>query len=125
MERLAEEDDISVVHHVKSSLTPRGSDMFFTVDTNQRIEWIDRESLNAENIDESVENLSKQSKQTQAAELLRVVLSDGPVKATEIQNFFKGEDISEQTFVTTKKALDINSVKKDGVWYWQLPDRND
>ena len=63
----------------------------------------------------------RMSKQAQAAELLRIMLADGPLKASEVQALFKRENISEKTIMLTKKALGIQSSRKDGVWYWQLP----
>ena len=61
------------------------------------------------------------SKQAQAAEVLKVMLADEPMKASEVQALFKRENISEKTLLITKKNLGIRSVKRDGVWYWQLP----
>ena len=117
------DDTVSVVRHVKSSLSSKGKDLFFTVDSGRRIEWINQESIDSENMNDSSEYFARQNKQEQAANLLKVILADGPIKASEVQGLFRDEDISERTILITKKALGIHSVRKDGVWYWQMPDR--
>ena len=53
--------------------------------------------------------------------LLKVMLKDEPLKSSEVQALFKRENISEKTLFITKKNLGIRSVKRDGIWYWQLP----
>jgi len=122
VEHHPDDDSISVVHHVKSSLTPRGNDLFFTIDADRKIEWLDGDCIQSE-ISEDVQPI-RYSKQAQAADLLRVLLADGPIKATDIQQFFINENISERTILMTKKALGIHSVKREGVWYWELPMNN-
>ena len=114
-----DDSGVRVLHHIKSSLTARGSDLFFTIDPQRRIQWLDVES----NSSPEVLDLPtpKMSKQARAAEMLMVLLKDGPVKASEIQNLFSRSKISERTLLSVKKDMGIRSIKKDGVWYWQLP----
>lgn len=124
IERISGEDEITTLQHVKSSLAPRGRELFFTIDSKSCIEWIEHESIPTDDQEIYGEITVKRSKQMQAAEILHEMLADGPIKATQIMDLFKNEKISERTVMMTKKALGINSVKKDGVWFWQLPDRN-
>ena len=121
VERL-QNDSISVIHHVKSSLSPKGRDLFFTIDASRKVEWLDidpdKYSGNDVAIDEAQEKMTKQSR---AADILRVMLADGPVAVSEIHALFNKEKISERTIINTKKLMGIKSIKKDGVWYWQIP----
>ena len=121
VERL-QNDSISVIHHVKSSLSPKGRDLFFSVDASRKLEWLDidpdKYSGNDVAIDEAQEKMTKQSR---AADILRVMLADGPVAVSEIHALFNKEKISERTIINTKKLMGIKSIKKDGVWYWQIP----
>lgn len=113
LDRLTEDDSIAVIHHIKSSLAAKGKDLFFTVDCNSCLTWIDPGSPDVQN--------ERPTKQTQTAQWLKLILSDGPVRATDILEHLKKEGISERTIQSVKKALDIRSVKKDNSWYWQLP----
>ena len=121
VERL-QNDSISVIHHVKSSLSPKGRDLFFSIDASRKLEWLDidpdKYSGNDVAVDEAQEKMTKQSR---AADILRVMLADGPVAVSEIHNLFNKEKISERTIINTKKMMGIKSIKKDGVWYWQIP----
>lgn len=121
VERLPDDDNISALHHVKSSLSPKGKDLFFTIDSTRKLEWLDIEVSSDGNIDYSPEAQERMTKQARAADILRVMLADGPVPVSEIHTMFNKENISERTIMNTKKMLGIKSQKKDGVWYWQLP----
>ena len=115
-------DSISVIHHVKSSLSPKGRDLFFSIDASRKLEWLDidpdKYTNNNVAVDEAQEKMTKQSR---AADILRVMLADGPVAVSEIHKLFNKEKISERTIINTKKMMGIKSIKKDGVWYWQIP----
>lgn len=114
-----DEPGIMVLHHVKSNLTQKGKDIFFTIDSQRRIQWIDREME-----DVLHDHTRKMNKQEQAAETLRIMLESEPIKASEIQALISRTGISERTIMSAKKNIGIRSVKKDGVWYWQLPIKN-
>ena len=121
VERL-QNDSISVIHHVKSSLSPKGRDLFFSIDASRKLEWLDidpdKYSGNDVAVDEAQEKMTKQAR---AADILRVMLAEGPVAVSEIHAVFNKEKISERTIINTKKMMGIKSIKKDGVWYWQIP----
>jgi len=116
-----QEEAISVIHHVKSSLSPKGRDLFFSIDSSRKLEWLDIDPEDYESNDASYYVQEKMTKQARAADILRVMLSDGPVAVSEIHTLFNKENISERTIMNTKKQMGIKSVKKDGAWYWQLP----
>lgn len=116
-----QDDAISVIHHVKSSLSPKGKDLFFSVDATRKLEWLDIDPDKYEGSQLSYDIQEKTTKQARAADILRVVLADGPVAVSEIRTMFNKENISERTIMNIKKQMGIRSIKKDGGWYWQLP----
>ena len=122
IEEVSDEPGIMTIHHVKSSLAPKGRDLFFTIDHDRCIQWIERDQSDEMPTSEELGvSIMKMSKQAQAAEVLKVLLKDEPMKSSEVQALFKRENISEKTLLLTKKNLGIRSVKRDGVWYWLLP----
>lgn len=121
IEESDEEPGIKVMHQIKNSLAPKGRDLYFTIDSDRCIHWVERDDSGELPSPEDMEGAVKMSKQAQAAEVLKVMLADEPMKASEVQALFKRENISEKTLLITKKNLGIRSVKRDGVWYWQLP----
>lgn len=120
VERL-QDDTISVIHHVKSSLSPKGRDLFFSIDASRKLEWLDIDPGKYSDNDVAFEVQEKMTKQSRAADILRVMLAEGPVAVSEIHTQFKRENISERTIMNTKKMMGIRSIKKDGAWYWQIP----
>lgn len=116
----AEDSEVRILRHIKSSLTAKGKNLYFSIDGRKCIRW-----LSEDDFDESGELVSpandKKKKQDIAAEELLVILANGPVRSSDIQTFFRKEGISEKTVLLAKKMLDIQSFKKDSVWFWQLP----
>ena len=116
VERMPEDDSIVIVRQVKSSLAPKGNDQYFTKGPKGGISWLERSATDGLPVVPA-----KTRKQNQVADMLRSILSKGPVKAIEIQAIFEREHISQRTALATKKLLEIRSIKKEDAWYWQLP----
>lgn len=116
-----QDDAISVVRHVKSSLSPKGRDLFFSIDASRKLEWLDIDPEKYENSDSSCFLQEKVTKQARAADIISVMLADGPVAVSEIHAVLDKENISERTMVNMKKQMGIKSIKRDGAWYWQFP----
>ena len=114
-----EKSGIRVLHHIKSSLTPKGRDLYFSIDSRRCLQWHE-ESKTADPVESEISPLEK-SKQAQAAEILLFMLKSAPVKATDAQALFTGLDISRRTLLYVKKELGIRSARRDGIWYWYLP----
>ena len=111
-----------VIHQIKNSIAQKGRDRYFTIDGQQCVQWIERDdSGELPSLEEFGANTAKMSKQAQAAEILKVVLSENPMKVSEVQALFSKENFSGKTLLLAKKALGIRSVKKEDAWYWQLP----
>lgn len=121
VDRLEDNDSISIVHHVKSSLSPKGRDLCFSIDPNRKLEWLDIDLSKHSKSDIVYEEQEKMTKQTRAADILRVMLDNGPVAVSEIREYFSKENISERTIMNTKKMMGIQSIKKDNGWYWLFP----
>lgn len=122
IEESVEEPGIMVLHQIKNSIAQKGRDRYFTIDGQRCIQWVERDdSGELPSPEELSAHMTKTSKQAQAAEILKVVLAEEPMKASEVQALFLRENISGKTLLIAKKNLGIRSVKKDGVWYWQLP----
>ena len=113
IERLPEDEDIAVIHHVKSSLTQKSKDVYFTLDANHRVEWLEQPFEVPPD---------KSTKQMIATSILKMRLANGPAKATDILEELKKEGIGERTIHQVKKQLEIRSVKRDTAWYWLLPE---
>ena len=110
---LPEDEDIAVIHHVKSSLTQKSKDVYFTLDANHRVEWLEQPFEVPPD---------KSTKQMIATSILKMRLANGPAKATDILEELKKEGIGERTIHQVKKQLEIRSVKRDTAWYWLLPE---
>ena len=113
IERMPEDEEIVVIHHIKSSLTSRNKDVYFTLDEHGRVEWLEQPFG---------PRSDKSTKQLIASNLLKACLANGPTKATDILERLKSEGISERTIHQVKKQLEIRSIKRDSAWYWLLPE---
>ena len=120
-----EDSEMRVMHHVKSSLAPRGKDLFFNLDANSGIQWVNDDEPETPQTCESAVYDLKMNKQEQTAKMLRDLLRNGPVKASDIRLAFSSDEISERTLMLTKKYLGIESFRKGGAWYWKIPGNND
>ena len=67
-------------------------------------------------------NKSSPSARDEAKKFLTDILANGPVPATEIEDAANGNAISKRTLERAKRELGITAEKKNGQWYWRLPD---
>lgn len=118
---VCEDTETRILRHVKSSLAPKGRELFFVIDSNVGIQWLDIEAIENPVISPIGTYAEKMNKQEQTAEMLRTILRDGPVKASDIKLAFNNADVSERTLMLTKKFLGIESFRKSGTWYWAMP----
>lgn len=119
------DSETRVLSHIKSSLAPKGKDMFFDIDPEAGIKWLESNTAEERALSVSDRDYTKPTKQERAAEILRFMLSDGPLKATDILAAFKNEGISEKTLTMTKKFMGIESFRKSGNWFWRMPKQED
>lgn len=118
IDRTEDDPDVLVLRHIKSSLAYRGSNAYFEIDENNRIQWIEKGEADS---DIPFDSSLKLNKQEHVASILMTMLESGPVKASDIHSLFQQKSISERTANIAKKTLGIHSVKRDGIWYWELP----
>ena len=118
LETSEDDPDVIVLRHVKCSIAPRGPDQFYYISEDHRIHWLERQA----DMGNQKSPIFKINKQQQAAEMLRLILASGPRRVSEVQASFGIKDISSATLFLAKKNLGIRSVKRDGTWYWELPD---
>lgn len=60
-----------------------------------------------------------------AEEYLRNQLDDGPVQAADLIDQLDEKEFSESTLRRAKDQLGAESTRKDGKWWWVLPDEED
>ncbi len=118
---LCEDSSARVLRHIKSSLAPKGSNLYFTIDSTSGVNWIENgnDDISVPTIAEEYQE--KMSKQEQTARIILSMLANGPVKASDVRDRFKSDSISERTLMLTKKYLGIESFRKGGIWYWDMP----
>ena len=117
IEGIESDENAGVLHHVKSSLAAKGMDRFFVIDSDSRFRWLEEDEI----CGRQKEPIQKKSKQKKAVDLMYSLLAEGPKKASEVEFRVLQETISKKTLALAKKQAGIRSIKKDGVWYWQLP----
>ena len=122
---VCEDSETRVLRHVKSSLAPKGKELFFAMDSSIGIQWLDIAAVSNTPATPSEIYSEKMSKQEQTAGMLRSMLRDGPVKASDIKLAFNNADVSERTLMLTKKFLGIESFRKSGTWYWAMTKTTD
>lgn len=120
-----DDSEMRILRHVKSSLSPKGRDLYFNMDSNTGIQWLDIGDLEITPSCSSTEYALKINKQEETVRILRELLKDGPVKASEVRLSFTDNTISERTLMLTKKFLGIESFRKGGIWYWDIPRGHD
>lgn len=116
-----EDPSVRYMFPVKSSLAPEGAVIAFSFNRQNGIRWLGQRELDKNVVDSC--NLAD-SKKMLAIRIIQDVLYEHDVLSAEIIRKLKIMDISERTISTAKKSLGIVSYRKDGVWYWRLPDGN-
>lgn len=115
---------VRVIVHEKSSLSPNGDSLAFSLGTDAGFHWLDGyEDVTA---DEILSGVGKnESKTAQAKELIRTMLADGnEVHCEEIFKAAKAQGISKRTVNEAKKSFDNIRSRKVGVkWMWSLEEK--
>ncbi len=121
IERSEENPEYRMVRHIKSSLAPHGGDFGFQIDENTVVQWFPPDTRGEHADDPEPPMLTpKQEKQEQICFLLKTILGNGPVRATDIRELTQQQGVSERTLLQTKSVMDIGSFKQGRVWYWTL-----
>jgi hypothetical protein len=126
-----------VLASVKGNLTPAHSSLAYTLmsaPTNEDVavcEWGESVDLTADQLVGADGHDSRRDApaREQAEQMLRELLEDGPVEATEAMKVLKKNGLSESTIKRAKSALRVASEKKIaedgklGGWMWVLPQK--
>jgi putative DNA primase/helicase len=130
-----EETDARVFVRVKSNIGPDGGALTYTLNTvdlpqgitTSKVSWGGKVEGSARDIladaEQSQEESAGRTERDEAADFLRSVLADKPVKASQVLREAREAGHSERTIRRAKDELDIKAVKEgmDGGWVWQLP----
>lgn len=104
---------------IKSNLAPQGTPVGFILDQDLGFHWLGKCSLSSEEVPIQPRNTSK--KET-AKDLLKVILSSGPIESKTVMKRLQELDISERTVRTAIQEMGIKSSRRSNVWYMSLPD---
>ena len=121
-----DDPDTRILHHVKSNLAKLAEDSTFEIDGEHRVHWITLAG-NPQGKDTDAAIIDSfhltSEKQELVAKIILQKLKDGPVRATEMDRLFESCDVSTKTIHKTKASLGVKSVRKDGQWFWHLPEK--
>ena len=102
---------IRIIFQVKNSLAKEGNPIAFRINNDGSIDWLgdyDEEELPSIN-----------SSNDLVTNMILEALSEEGKSFTDIKEMI-GDLASERTLYRIKKRLGIKSIKKNGIWYWQL-----
>jgi hypothetical protein len=112
-------DDIRVIVHNKSNLSPLGKSQAFGLDDNGGFCWLGECDAT---VDEVMSGKPKQESQSaKARRLIETALANGPVPATDMEQIAEEEGISFKTFKRVKENLGVISYQRGRLWYWEIP----
>ena len=113
--------DIKRVRQIKNNLAMKGTDVYFRI-LPQGLAWIDHENEERPvDIDSPEVGDIVISKQEAGIEILRFLLGEAPMKACDVIGLFEKRGISRRTLIISKKILGVQSSKRAGQWFWELP----
>ena len=111
-----------VMAHTKANLAPRGASQAFTVDTTGTFMWAGESELTAQDL---LSLPSVPTARDDASEFLLDLLTDGPVRATEVYRLATERGISGRTLQRAKKSVGVRSqrvgIGAGSYSEWHLP----
>lgn len=123
VERDEENNELRIVRHIKSSLAPKAKDLYFRIELNGKLEWVENPySTESEPIE--LEEEMKKGKQELAVDYMKSILAHGPVEATVVEQQLIEYGISQRTIKTAKKTIGVMSRRVENKWFWSLPTSN-
>jgi len=115
--RSAENREIRVMSHIKSSLAKEGAPLAFTIGDNSMVEFIGHYDGEVRASEVSGDDTKREI----AKDTMLKMLSDGPKPCADIYAACKAAGIlSERTVDEAKKELGVKSVRKSNGWVWEL-----
>ena len=108
--------------HIKSNLAEKGKAIIFEVCGNGELKFLRFEDVDVEAlINPSLDKTEKRKQYDEAREIIENCLeeNDGEVSSNEIFDRLKDIDLSIRSIKKLKKEMGINSVKRQGQWFWR------
>ena len=113
------DDDLRAAVHNKSNLSAPGASQAFGFDPVSGFCWLGECDVT---VDEVMNGKPEQESQfAKARRLIEAALSGGAVPAIDMEQLADEHGISFKTFKRAKEALGVISVRRGGVWYWDMP----
>lgn len=114
--------DERTVRQIKNNLAPTGDDFKFTITQTDGFRWleIDDKEVKENSINMVVRDMPN-NKHELTAFLLKELLVEGEVPASEIKEVITRYEIGEKTLQEVKTTLGIKSVRRKKKWYWVMP----
>jgi RecA-family ATPase len=116
LERSENDPDIRILQHIKSSLAPEGRALAFRIDKDSIINFLGK----YDDISDDELNEPEETKRKHAMDVLKGLLSGGPMPSAAVQRACSEAGISESTVNRAKKEMGVRSIRKADVWYWTL-----
>lgn len=113
--------EIRYMFPVKSNLAPQGYPIGFILNQSLGFHWLGKCSLSSDELPPQTRSTSKREA---AKDLLRVMLSSGPVESKSVIKRLQELDISERTVRTASQEMGVKSIRRANVWYMSLPDED-
>lgn len=112
--------EIRYMYQVKSNLAPESNAIGFVMNPDKGFQWIGK--CNIDKRAEAVVCSKKATKKEKASEYLRIMLSVEDVPSAEIIRRMDRIGIKERTIRTVQKEIGIEAYRKQGIWYWHMPE---
>lgn len=120
LEQQLKDPEIRYMYQVKSNLAPESNAVGFVMNPDKGFQWIGK--CNIDKRAEAVVCSKKATKKEKASEYLRIMLSVEDVPSAEIIRRMDRIGIKERTIRTVQKEIGIEAYRKQGTWYWHMPE---
>lgn len=123
IERDQDDKNIRIVRQIKNSLAPSGSDLRFSIDSEDCLQWLgSAPAFEGQSAFKASDFSACHTKHEQAAELLKSLLIEKDVEATVVMRVLQEQGIGQKTIRESKAELGIRSYRQQKKWYWSLPE---
>lgn len=126
LEKVDDDSKYRILRHVKASLTSLADEIYFGINESGEFEWTSDRGVYLNLTDATrgneQETESNRGGKTELVEkLLLQMLSNGPIPAKSAVDYIQKKGVGDRTIKSVKVAMNVESVRKNGIWYWQLP----
>jgi len=111
--------EVRYVIPIKSSLAPEGPAIGFSLSKTEGFQWIGECRFYGDEHDNY--EIIADTKRELAVTTLRVMLKDRDYPSIKIFEHMSQMGVSRRTLFMAKKDLNVESYRKNNVWFWRLP----